>query len=108
MSNAQIQKYKTKQSCTLTILETVHLFNHTFSIDTKGPLNPASEKNHYLYVTFDQFSNYIVTVPTPKNRTHYAVDAIFYDWISEFGPLQYLSTDGKMNILILTWQTAVL
>ena len=40
----------------------------------KGPSNPASEWNHYIFVIFDHFSNFIVTVPTPKNNGHYAVN----------------------------------
>ena len=35
-------------------------------MDTENPINPDSEGYHYIYKIVDQFSNYIVTVPTPK------------------------------------------
>ena len=60
---------------------------------SKGPINPVSDGNHYLYVLVDQFSNYFVTVPTPKNDAHYEVNALFHHWISKPGLLQYLITD---------------
>ena len=37
-----------------------------FSIDTKGPRNPASEADYYFYVLVGHFSNKIVTIPLPK------------------------------------------
>ena len=57
-------------------------------MDNKGPLNSASEGNHHIYVNFHQISNYIVTAPTPKNNTHYAVITLLHRWISKFGPPQ--------------------
>ena len=41
-------------------------FNYIISMDTKGPINPASEGHHYIYVIVDHFSNYIATVPAQK------------------------------------------
>ena len=33
---------------------------------TEIPVSPTSESNHYLCVIVDQFSEYIVAVPTPQ------------------------------------------
>ena len=64
LSNAQVQKYETKQSFNPTVL-TVTFFNPIF-LDTKGPINPGSDGNHFTDLFVDQFSNYIATVPAPK------------------------------------------
>ena len=68
-------------------------------MDTKGPINPASEGHHYIYVIVDHFSNYIATVPAPKNNAHYAIYALLHHWTSKFGPLQYLVTDRGSEYL---------
>ena len=88
--DCQTHKYKIMEQnkiATLPFSKLSTFFNHSFSIDTKGPLNPASDGNHYFYVIVDHFSNYLVTVPTPKNIFRYAVIAIFHHWIQKFGPL---------------------
>ena len=59
---------------------------HSFSMDTKGPLNIAFDGNHYIYSIVDLFSTYIVTEPTPKNTAHCALNAKFRQWISHLGP----------------------
>ena len=66
---------------------------------TKGPLNLASDGNHYIYVFVDQFSKNIATVPTPKYIAHYAVNAIIHHWISKFVPPQYRITDRGTGYL---------
>ena len=35
-------------------------------MNTKGPLNPASDGNQYFYVIVDQFSNYFNYVNSEK------------------------------------------
>ena len=92
---AQVKKWETKRSWHLIILKIVNFFDHNFSMDNKRPLNLASEGNHYFHVTVDQFSVYIITVPTPKTIVQYAVYAIIHHWISEFSHLQYLITDRR-------------
>ena len=79
---------------------------YIFSItkDVTLTLNPVSEGNHYIYLTLDHFSIYIVTVPTPKNFAHYAVNSIFHYWISKFGPAQYPLnpvSDGRHHIYVI-------
>ena len=68
-------------------------------MDSKVSLNPASEETHYTYVIVVHFNTYIVTVPTPKSTVHSAVSSSVHNWISKFGPLQYLITDGITQCL---------
>ena len=91
-------KNETKQSSNPTFLKLYTLSNHSFSMDNKGPINSASERNHYNSVIVYHFRNYIATVPTPKNNADYAVNAKIQHWISKFGPPQNLVTDrGTKN-----------
>ena len=69
------------------------------SMDTKGPINTAPERNLYIYEKVDLFSNYIVTVPTPKSNARYAVNATNHHWISKFFPPEYLITDRGTECL---------
>ena len=62
------------------------IFSFSFSMDTEGLLNIASDGNHYIYKIVDHFNNYNVTVPTPQINAHYPVDALFHHRISKFGP----------------------
>ena len=62
-------------------------------METKTPVNPASEGNHYFYKTVIHFSTYIVPVLTPKKIGQYSVNAIINHYISKFGPVQNLTTD---------------
>ena len=41
-------------------------FNHRISRDTKGPINPSSDRNSYIYVKLDAFSHYVVLHPCNK------------------------------------------
>ena len=68
-------------------------FNYRISMDTKGPINPTSNGNQYIYVIIDAFSHYIVTVPTPTNNSRNAINALLSHWIVKFGPPQYFVTD---------------
>ena len=38
-------------------------FNYIISMDTKSPINPASEGHHYIYVIVDHFSTSALSVP---------------------------------------------
>ena len=58
---------KQNKAAFLTFSKLSTFWNHSISMDTKGPLNPAFEDNHYIHVIVDHFRNYIVIVPTPKN-----------------------------------------
>ena len=62
-------------------------------MDTEGPLKPAFLTNQYNYVIAEHFSNYILTVPTPKTNPHYAVNSLIHLSISNFGPLKIPITD---------------
>ena len=69
-------------------------------MDTKkGPLNPAFDRNHYIYVIVDQFSNYNVTVPISKNNAYHDANSIIHNWMSKYGPLHYLITDKRTERL---------
>ena len=100
--DCQKHKYKSMKQNKAAILPFSKLStfpNHSISMDTKGPINPASEGNHYFCVIFDLFSNYIVTVPTPKNNAYYAVNSLNHPWISKFGPPYHLITDRGTEYL---------
>ena len=62
------------------------IFSFSFSIDTAGLSNIASDGNHYIVKDVDHFKIYNVTVPTPQINAHYPVDALFHHWISKSGP----------------------
>ena len=62
-------------------------------MDTKGLLNPASERSQYIIVIVEPICNYIVTVPFAEKNAHFAKNAKIHIWISKFGPPQGLITD---------------
>ena len=41
-------------------------FNRSFPVDTNSPIFPPSDRNQYLFLLVDHFSNYIVAETTPK------------------------------------------
>ena len=91
-----MHKYKDLKQSKAAILPFSKLstfFNQSISLDTEGLLSFVSEGNHHIYVIVDQFTYYIVTAPTPKNNSHYAVNALNQYWISKLGPPQNLLTD---------------
>ena len=53
---------------------TANNFNHRISMDTKGPIFPASKDNHYIFVICDAFSHFVVTQPTPLNDAETATE----------------------------------
>ena len=52
-------------------------FNETIMIDTKGPINPPSDGNQYIFVIVDLFSHFVTIRCAPKNNAHYAYTALF-------------------------------
>ena len=73
--------------------------NYSISLDTKGPINPASDGNQKIRENVDPFSNYIVTVPGSKDIVQNALYAVFHQRISKFGPPQCLITDRRTEYL---------
>ena len=61
-------------------------------MDTEGPLNPASEEKHYIYVLIKHFSKYTSTLPTLKDP-QYAVNSLIQILISQLGPPHFTITD---------------
>ena len=59
---------------------------------TGGRLNAALEANSCICLFFDDFSNYIVTIPTPGENAHYTANSLIHQNISEFGPQKHLIT----------------
>ena len=67
--DCQTRKYKNvkRNKAAIIPLSTLSTFyTHCISMDSIDPINTASERNQYNYVSFDQFSIYIVTLPTQK------------------------------------------
>ena len=62
------EKMKQNKTAILPLIRLSSVLNHSFSMDSKGPKNPASEGNVHVHKVVVQFSNYIVTVPTPKEK----------------------------------------
>ena len=69
-------------------------------MDTKGPLGPSSDGSRFIYVIVNHFSNYIVTVPTPKKECSLCCKCNIHHWISKFGPPQILFTDRRTENFI--------
>ena len=84
-----MHRYKNMKQNKATILpfsQVSTLLNPSVSLDNRGTLNLASDRNHYFSVIVDHFSNYILTQLTPKIRAYYAVQTIIYHRISKYGP----------------------
>ena len=89
--DCQVHKHKKMKHTKGAILQFSKLstfHNHSISMDTKGPINPASEGRQNNYVIVDHFSNYIIIVLTTEKKGHYAVNSIFRHWIPKLGPLK--------------------
>ena len=54
-------------------------------MNTMGASSLSSEINRSLYLFIDHFSNYVVTVPTPKITAPYNVKSSFHKQKSKFG-----------------------
>ena len=81
-----------------TFSENASFFNYRISMDTKGPINPPSNRNSYIHVIVDAFSHSVVTVPVKQNNAQNAVNSLLLHWITKFGPPVYLLTDrGSEN-----------
>ena len=68
-------------------------FNEMIMIDTKGPINPTSEGNNYIFVIVDAFSHYVAITCAPKNNAHYAFTALFEHWFTKFGLPEEIRSD---------------
>ena len=55
-------------------------------MDTKGPINPSSQKKTYIHVFVDAFSHFVVTVPIKSNIAKTAGKSLLHHWIINFGP----------------------
>ena len=74
-----MQKYKNKKENEAAILSFSKLstsLNHSISLDTNGPRNPATGGYHYIIVIVDPFGKSIVTVAITKRNAHYAVHTL--------------------------------
>ena len=90
---------KQNKAAILLILEVSTFSNHSFSMDTKNPFNPASEEYHHIYILAAHFNHYIVPVPIPGKIAQDAVNAVIHHRISKLGLRQYLITDkGTENL----------
>ena len=74
-------------------------FNEMIMVDTKGPINPTSEGNNYIFVIVDAFSRYVTITCAPKNNAYYALTALFEHWFMKFGlPEEIRSNNGSEYI----------
>ena len=69
-------------------------FNEMIMIDTKGPINPPSEGNQYIFVIVDAFSHFVTIMCAPQNNAHYAYNALFEHWFMKFGLPEELRSDN--------------
>ena len=46
-------------------------------IDAKGPINPPSEGNQFIFLIVDAFSHFVTLICEPKKNAHYAFTALF-------------------------------
>ena len=69
-------------------------FNEMIMIDTKGPINPTSEGNNYIFVIVDAFSHYVTLICAPKNSAYYAFTALFENWFMKFGLPEEIRSDN--------------
>ena len=53
-------------------------FNYRVSMDTRGPINPPSERKSYIHVILDALSHFIVTVPIKSNNAKTAVKTLLH------------------------------
>ena len=97
-----IEKKKQKtvkqiEPATLQLSKLSGFFDPCNTMDAEALSNLASERNPYIYVFVDHFSNSTVTVPTPRNNAHYRINSLLHHWISNLGAFQYLLTDRRTN-----------
>ena len=73
--------------------------NEMIMIDSKGPINPKSEGNVYIFVIVDAFSHYVTIMCAPKNNAYYAFTALLEHWSMRFGlPEEIRSDNGSEYI----------
>ena len=68
-------------------------------IDAKGPINPTSEGNNYIFVIVDEFSHYVTIICAPKNNAYYAFTALFEHWFMIFGLPEEIRSDNGSEYL---------
>ena len=69
-------------------------FNELIMSDTKGPINPTSEGNNYIFVIVDAFSHNVTIMCAPQNDAHYAFTALFEHWFMKFGLPEEIKSDN--------------
>ena len=84
---------KIQTAATKSFSEHAPFFNYRISMDTKGPINPPSQRLSYNHVIVDAFSHFVVTVPIKSNNAKTAVKTLLHHWITKYGPPTYLVTD---------------
>ena len=94
LPNLQVHAKPPHCSTTAPFLEASPYFNHRISMDTKGPISPASDGSSYVYVIVDAFTHYVVLHPSPKNDANNALTVLFDHWIVKFGIPDILVTDN--------------
>ena len=73
-------------------------FNEMIMIDTKGPINPPSDGNQYIFIILDAFSHFVTIMCAPK-KAHYAYTALFEHSFMKFGlPEELLPDNGSEYI----------
>ena len=70
-------------------------------IDTKGPVNPSSDGNQYIFVIVDAFSHFVTIMCAAKNNAHYAYTALFEHWFMKFGLPEELRSDNEPECINL-------
>ena len=89
-------KTKSKQEQLAT---TLTYFNEMIMIDAKGPINPTSERNNYVFVIVDAFSHYVTIMCAPQNNAPYAFSALFEHWFKKFGLPEEIRSDNGSEFI---------
>ena len=89
-------KTKSKQE---QLAATKTYLNEIIMIDTKGPINPTSEGNNYVFVIVDAFSHYVTIMCAPKNNAQYAFTALFEHWFMNFRLPEEIRSDNGSEII---------
>ena len=60
-----------KQKSAFSAFQNCQFVNRNTSLLSKGPMKPAAEGNHYVYVFLNRFRKCNITVKTPSGGTSY-------------------------------------
>ena len=100
--DCQQNKHKNQKIQTASIQtfsENASYFNYRILMATKGPMNPPSNQNSYIYVIVDAFSHFVVTVPIKQNNAQNAVNSLLHHWITKCGlPVDLVTDRGSEYI----------